>query len=88
MQTLASKVVVFACAAGAGAHAGLALSHLQSEPRMGVAFVAAVLLLLATGLLAALRPADMRVASAAALLRRCDVRYSADRDSASSPAIS
>jgi hypothetical protein len=35
---------------------------------MGVAFVVAVLLLLATGLLAALRPADVRVASAAALL--------------------
>lgn len=68
MQTLASKGVVFACAASAGAHAGLAPSHLQSEPRMGVAFVVAVLLLLATGLLAALRPADVHVASAAALL--------------------
>ena len=35
---------------------------------MGGAFVVAVALLLATGVLAALRPADVRVASAAALL--------------------
>ena len=68
MQTLASKGVVFACAASAGAHAGLAPSHLQSEPRMGVAFVVAVMLLVATGVLTVLRSADVRVASGAALL--------------------
>lgn len=35
---------------------------------MGVAFVVAVLLLVATGVLAALRPGDVRVASGASLL--------------------
>jgi hypothetical protein len=68
MHALATKGVVLACAASAGAHAGLAPSHLQSEPRMGVAFVVAVLLLGATGCMAVLRPADPRITSVAALL--------------------
>jgi hypothetical protein len=52
----------------AGAHAGLVPLHLRTEPRLGFAFMLAVALLLATGMAAALRPADRRVASAAALL--------------------
>jgi hypothetical protein len=68
MQTFASAGVVFACAASAGAHAGLVPSHLGAEPRMAGAFIVAVLALLATGFLAAVRPGDVRVAGAAALL--------------------
>jgi hypothetical protein len=68
IDTVAAKGVLFACAASAGAHAGLAPSHLESEPRIGGAFVLAVLLLLGAGVLSALRPADVRVARAAALL--------------------
>jgi hypothetical protein len=33
-------VVVAACAASAGAHAGLVPQHLAHEPRLGVAFIA------------------------------------------------
>jgi hypothetical protein len=42
-----ASVVVAACAASAGAHAALVAQHLQDEPRMGVAFIAATALLLA-----------------------------------------
>jgi hypothetical protein len=40
-------VVIVVCAAAAGAHAGLVPTHLDHEPRLGIAFVAATALLLA-----------------------------------------
>ena len=67
-QSFAARAVVLACAASAGAHAGLVPEHLRTEPRMGVAFLVAVALLLATGIAVARRPGDLRVTSAAALL--------------------
>jgi hypothetical protein len=60
--------VIFACAASAGAHAGLVPEHLREESRVGVAFLVAVLLPLASGAGLAIRPRDRRIARAAALL--------------------
>jgi hypothetical protein len=60
--------VVFTCAASAGVHAGLVPEHLREEPRLGVAFIVAVALLLATGAVLVIRPAGRQVARAAALL--------------------
>lgn len=59
---------MFACAASAGAHAGLVPAHLQHEPRLGVAFLAAVVLLLSAVIAVAVRPTDQRVAAGAALV--------------------
>jgi hypothetical protein len=59
---------VFACAASAGAHAGLVPAHLSSEPRLGIAFAVAVLLLLGAAVGLTFRPSDRRVATAVALL--------------------
>jgi|SRR5215203_2345143 len=63
-----NKVVVFACAASAGAHAGLVPEHLRAEPRVGIAFLVAIVLLVGTGAALTLRPGDRRIAAAAALL--------------------
>jgi hypothetical protein len=63
-----STVVVFACAASAGAHAGLVPAHLQEEPRLGVAFLVAVALLLSALIAVSLRPTDRRVLAGAALV--------------------
>lgn len=57
-----------ACAASAGVHAGLVPEHLREEPRLGVAFLAAVVLLLTVVASETIRPADARVAGAAAVL--------------------
>ena len=65
---VASTAVVFACAASAGAHAGLVPEHLREESRMGVAFLVAIVLLLATGAALTVRPNDRRIAAAAAVL--------------------
>jgi hypothetical protein len=67
-KMLATWVVVFACAVSAGVHAGLVPAHVQDEPRLGVAFTVAVILLAAS--LAALTkwPGDRKIARAAALL--------------------
>jgi hypothetical protein len=59
---------VFACAASAGAHAGLVPAHLSEEPREGIAFLVAVLLLLGASAALLLRPADGRVAALVAIL--------------------
>jgi apolipoprotein N-acyltransferase len=67
-ETHGSKVVVFACAASAGAHAGLVPAHLQSEPLLGWAFVIAFVLLLSAVAAIATRPEDRRRASGVALL--------------------
>lgn len=68
MSGVAHKIVVFACAASAGAHAGLVPEHLREEPRIGIAFLVAIVLLLATGAALTIRPGDRRVAAAAAVL--------------------
>ncbi len=63
-----TRLVVFACAASAGAHAGLVPEHLRAEPRLGGAFAIAAALLLTTGIALATRPRDTRLARASALL--------------------
>ena len=64
----AAHGAVVACAVSAGVHAGLVPEHLQTEPREGVAFiVAAVLLLAVAGGLTA-RPDNPYLAGIAALL--------------------
>lgn len=57
-RTVATRGVVFACAASAGIHAGLVPSHLREEPRLGVAFLLAVVGLVAIGAATACCPAD------------------------------
>jgi hypothetical protein len=59
---------VFACAASAGIHAGLVPEHLREEPRLGVAFIGAALVLLATGAASSFRPSARPVASVAAFV--------------------
>lgn len=66
--TFGSTVVVLACAASAGAHAGLVPAHLQEEPRLGVAFLVAAGLLLSAAIAVSIRPADRGFATGAALL--------------------
>jgi hypothetical protein len=61
-------VLVFTCAASAGAHAGLVPAHLNEEPRLGVAFLTAVLLLATAATAVVARPGDRRIISAAGLL--------------------
>jgi hypothetical protein len=60
--------VIAACAASAGAHAALVPQHLDAEPRLGVAFIAATALLLAVTAALIYRPTDSAVAHAARLL--------------------
>jgi hypothetical protein len=60
--------LVAACAASAGAHAGLVPEHLREAPALGMSFVLAVALLLAAAVAVAIRPEDRRAAQAAALL--------------------
>jgi hypothetical protein len=75
-----STVVVLACAASAGAHAGLVPAHLQEEPRLGVAFLVAVVLLLSALVAVSLRPTDRRIlAGAAVLLSALAIAYLATR---------
>ena len=61
-------MVVCACAASAGAHAGLVPAHLSTEPRLGIAFLVTVVLLVAVAAALAVRPGGRRITSAAALL--------------------
>jgi hypothetical protein len=67
-RAFGSTVVVLTCAASAGAHAGLVPAHLRDEPRLGVAFLVAVLLLLSAAVAVGVRPTDWRVAGAAAVV--------------------
>lgn len=61
-------MLVFACAASAGAHAGLVPAHLGGEPRLGAAFLVAVAVLVAAATAVAARPTDRRITGAAGLL--------------------
>lgn len=61
-------MVVFACAASAGIHAGIVPEHLREEPRLGIAFIVAVLALIATGSAMAVRPSAAPVAWTAAIV--------------------
>jgi hypothetical protein len=63
-----ADIVLAACAISAGAHAALVPSHLQHEPRLGLAFLAAVALLLAAGAAIARCPGRARPVQASALL--------------------
>jgi hypothetical protein len=60
--------VIAACAASAGAHAALVPEHLEHEPRLGVAFIAATVALVAVTAALIHRPTDARSADAAALI--------------------
>lgn len=59
---------MFACAASAGAHAGLVPAHLNGEPRLGAAFLLAVGMLSAAAVAVAAHPGDRRITSAAGLV--------------------
>ena len=60
--------MIAACAASAGAHAALVAQHLEDEPRMGVAFIAATALLLAVAAALTYRARQAGAAHAATLL--------------------
>ena len=62
------QLVVAACAISAGAHAALVPSHVEHDPQLGLAFVVAVVLLLAVGVAVTLTAWTARYAQAAALL--------------------
>lgn len=64
----AGTVLLFTCAASAGAHAGLVPAHLDAEPRLGAAFLIAVVLLVTAATSVAARPGDRRITSSAGLL--------------------
>lgn len=57
-----------ACAASAGAHAGLVPEHMREAAPLGVAFVVATALLLAAATALAMSPESVRAARGAALL--------------------
>jgi hypothetical protein len=63
-----ADLVVAACAISAGAHAALVPSHLDHDPRLGVAFAVAVVLLLGAGAALVHAPGSARAAQSAALL--------------------
>jgi hypothetical protein len=73
-------MVVFACAASAGIHAGLVPEHLKEEPRLGVAFVLATVALFGASVAVALRPRDQsRLFVAALMLGGLVAAYAASR---------
>jgi peptidoglycan/LPS O-acetylase OafA/YrhL len=63
-----ATVLICTCAASAGAHAGLVPAHLRAEPRLGAAFLTAVVLLMVATASVAARPWDRRITGAAGLL--------------------
>jgi hypothetical protein len=78
--TLARNIVLIACAASAGVHAGLVPAHLAENPWLGLAFTGAAGLLLAlTASLARTGEPRRRAAPAAALLAVLIVAYSFSR---------
>jgi hypothetical protein len=78
--TLARNIVLMACAASAGVHAGLVPSHLAENVWLGIAFTGAVGLLLAlTVSLARTGEPRRRAAPAAVLLAVLLVAYALSR---------
>ena len=67
-QGIAVRVVIAACAASAGAHAGLVPEHLREAPQLGIAFILASVVLLAVVVALALCPEDRRIPLVAGLL--------------------
>ena len=63
-----AEIVLAACAISAGAHAALVPSHMEHDPRLGLAFVVAVGVLLTVGEAIVLSPGTARAAQAAALV--------------------
>jgi hypothetical protein len=77
---LARNLVIVACAASAGVHAGLVLAHLGEDPKLGVAFaLAAVLLLAVTVALVRTNLPRRPAALAGGLLAALIVAYAASR---------
>ena len=78
--TLSRNIVLVACAASAGVHAGLVPSHLVENLWLGIAFAASVGLLLAL-IVSLWRAGDprRRAAPAAAVLAALIVAYSLSR---------
>jgi hypothetical protein len=62
-----ADLVVFACAASAGIHAGLVPEHLREEPRLGIAFALAVVALLVSAAVVAVKSLDRGAAGLAAV---------------------
>ena len=67
-HAVAVRVVIAACAASAGAHAGLVPEHLREAPQLGIAFILASVVLLAMVVALVLRPNDRSIALVAGLL--------------------
>src|SRR2546421_9133670 len=65
---VAATLLVFACAASAGIHAGIVPQHSREEPRLGAAFIVAVLVLLATAATVSFRPSARPVTWIAAVV--------------------
>jgi len=67
-RSIAVGVVIAACAASAGAHAGLVPEHLRESPALGVAFIVSVAVLLGVVVVLAIRPGQPHAITAAAVL--------------------
>jgi hypothetical protein len=78
-RAAAVNVTVFACAASAGIHAGIAPEHLREAPRLGVAFVLTVVVLAVIGAALAIRPERTVCMVAALVLGGLIVAYAATR---------
>jgi hypothetical protein len=74
-----AKLTIFACAASAGIHAGIVPEHLREEPRLGVAFAIAVVVLLISAAIVALAPDRVSARAAALVLGGLTVAYVASR---------
>jgi drug/metabolite transporter (DMT)-like permease len=74
------RVVIVACAVSAGVHAGLVPEHLSEDPKLGVAFALAAVLLFvcAVSLARSWRP-GIALAVAGSLLAALIVGYAASR---------
>ena len=79
---VAVAVVIAACAASAGAHAGLVPEHLRESPALGGAFIVSVAALLGVVVALAIRPRQPHaIAAAAVLLAGLLVAWAASRTS-------